>query len=120
MRLLVDEDFNNDLMRGLSARAPETDLIRVQDFVPGISDDRVLQWAFDNRRLLLTHDMKSMPRHCQHRWANGLSITGIIYVDQIINIGPAIERILFLLNETTHDDWVDRTEYVTRASVSAS
>jgi hypothetical protein len=30
-RFLVDEDFNNDLVRGLLRRCPGTDLVRVQD-----------------------------------------------------------------------------------------
>ena len=118
MRLLIDEDFNNDLMRGLLARAPKHDFVRAQDAIQGFPDDDVLQWANENQRLLLTHDTNSMPEHCQDRWVNGLSIAGIIYVEQIISIGPAIERILFLLNDTAQGDWNDRTEYVTRGTVS--
>ena len=120
MRLLFDEGLNNDLVRGLVARDPELDVVRAQDFIQGCPDDYVLEWAFYNQRVLLTHDIKSMPRHCQTRWNNRQSIAGIVFVEQIISIGPAIEQILTLLSDTEQFDWIDRTEYVTRGSVSAA
>ena len=118
MRLLLDENFDNDLMRGLLARSPEFNIIRAQDVIQGVSDSRVLQWAAEDERILLTHDMNSMPEHCQNRWDDGLSISGLIYVEQIIPIGHAIERILAILDDSDQIDWVDRVEYVTRGSIS--
>ena len=120
MRLLLDENFDNQLMRGLAARVPEFDLVRAQDVITGVPDDSVLQWAAENERILLTHDKNSMPEHCRNRWDDGHSIAGIIYVEQIIPIGHAIEQILVLLNDTEQFDWIDRTEYVTRGSISAT
>jgi hypothetical protein len=37
IRFLVDEDFNNDVVRGLLRRVPEADLARVQDLGLGAS-----------------------------------------------------------------------------------
>jgi predicted nuclease of predicted toxin-antitoxin system len=43
IRFLVDEDFNNDLVRGLLRRVPDADLVRVQDLgLRGATDDTVL------------------------------------------------------------------------------
>ena len=120
MLLLLDENFDNDLMRGLLVRAPEFNVVRVQDVIQGVTDDEVLQWAADNARILLTHDMNSMPAHCRDRWEDGLVIAGIIYVEQIIPIGTAIERILSLLKDSDPADWADRVEYVTRGGVSTA
>ena len=118
MRLLFDENFDNDLMRGLLSRAPYINSVRAQDVIQGVADDGVLQWAADDERVLLTHDVNSMPRHCRERWDDGDMIAGIIYVERIIPIGPAIERILALLNESNQADWLDRVEYVTRGGMS--
>lgn len=116
MRLLLDEDLNNNLMRGLIARQPDLDVVRAQDVIQGRPDDYVLQWASENERILITHDIRSIPTHCQTRWENGLSVAGIIYVEQIIPIGQAVERILELLHDYSPEDWVDRTAYVTRGA----
>ncbi len=57
LRLAVDENFNNDLLRGLLHRNRELDAVRVQDVGLSGADDRsVLAWAATEDRLLLTHD----------------------------------------------------------------
>ena len=51
-RFLVDEDFNNDLVRGLLRRNPRTDLLRVQDCgLCGATDDAVLVRAASEGRI---------------------------------------------------------------------
>jgi predicted nuclease of predicted toxin-antitoxin system len=58
IRFLVDEDFNNDLVRGLLRRVPEADLVRVQDLgLRGATDDTVLARAAAEGRVVLTHDV---------------------------------------------------------------
>jgi predicted nuclease of predicted toxin-antitoxin system len=57
-RFLIDEDFNNDLVRGLLRRSHRTDLVRVQDVgLRGATDDTVLAGAASEGRIVLTHDV---------------------------------------------------------------
>lgn len=57
LRLLADENFNGDIIRGLLLRQPDLDLVRVQDVdLAGAEDPDVLAWAAENNRILLTHD----------------------------------------------------------------
>ena len=44
LRLLLDEDFNNDILRGLLRRTPDIDIVRVQDIeeIAGAADPVVL------------------------------------------------------------------------------
>lgn len=45
VRLLADENFNGDIVRGLLLRRPELDLVRVQDVeLDGLEDPDVLTW----------------------------------------------------------------------------
>lgn len=57
MKWLADECFNNDIVRGLLRRSPTLDLIRAQDVaeIAGLDDQKLLAWATDNERVLLTH-----------------------------------------------------------------
>ena len=47
--LAIDENFNNDIVRGLLRRRPELDLVRIQDAgLSGADDPVVLEWAGKN------------------------------------------------------------------------
>ena len=42
----ADENFNNDIIRGLLRRNPELDIVRIQDNgLSGVDDPTVLEWA---------------------------------------------------------------------------
>jgi hypothetical protein len=46
LRFLADENFNNQIVRGILWRNPDVDIVRVQDMVSIEADDpTVLEWA---------------------------------------------------------------------------
>ncbi len=46
LRLVADENFNNDIVRGLLRRKPDLDIVRIQDAgLSGADDPAVLEWA---------------------------------------------------------------------------
>jgi predicted nuclease of predicted toxin-antitoxin system len=52
LRLLSDENFNGDIVRGLFLRQPDLDLLRVQDVGLREADDpTILNWATQNDRI---------------------------------------------------------------------
>ena len=62
--LAADENFNNDIVRGLLRRKPDLDIVRVQDAgLSGADDPTVLEWAAQERRVLLTHDVSTITHH---------------------------------------------------------
>jgi hypothetical protein len=66
LRLVSDENFNGDIVRGLLLRQPALDLYRVQDVGLEEADDpTILAWAAANNRIVVTHDQATMPE--QHR-----------------------------------------------------
>jgi predicted nuclease of predicted toxin-antitoxin system len=75
VRLLSDENFNGDIVRGLLLRRPALDLVRVFDVgLAGAEDPEVLAWAAENDRILLTHDRATMPDFAYYRIAAGLPL----------------------------------------------
>jgi len=57
IRFLADEDFDGRIVRGLFRRESDFGLVRVQDIgLRGASDEKLLEWATDNDRIVLTHD----------------------------------------------------------------
>ncbi len=73
LRLAADENFNNNIVRGLLRRNPVLDIVRIQDVgLSGADDPQVLDWAAQERRILLTHDVTTMTQYAYERIQVGL------------------------------------------------
>ena len=61
LRLLIDENVNYDILRGLIRRVPELDfLVVAQIGLAGTPDIELLRWAAQETRTIVTHDQKTM------------------------------------------------------------
>ncbi|MGH7214325.1 MAG: DUF5615 family PIN-like protein [Tepidisphaeraceae bacterium] len=106
LRLLADENFNRDIVRGLLRRAPSTDIVRVQDVgLTGIDDPGILEWAASESRVLLTHDVSTIPGFAFERVSAGRKMPGVVVMSSTISVGLAIDELLLLV-ECIHDmEW---------------
>ena len=78
LRLAVDENFNNRILRGLKRKNPELDIVRVQDAgLAGQADPGVLAWVATERRVLLTHDAATIPEYAYERIKAGQNMPGL-------------------------------------------
>jgi predicted nuclease of predicted toxin-antitoxin system len=78
IRFLVDEDFNNDLVRGVLRRLPAADVVRVQDLgMRGATDDAVLERAASEERIVLTHDVATLIGKAHERVREGRPMPGV-------------------------------------------
>jgi hypothetical protein len=113
VRFLVDEDFDNDILRGVLRKLPALDIVRVQDVgLGGQKDPVVLAWAADEDRLLLTHDVSTMTAHAIARVAAGLAMPGLFAVQQSAAIGRVIDDIE-LVAECSHEhQWEGQIQYL--------
>lgn len=99
IKLVTDENFTGDILRGLLRRLPDLDVVRVQDTeLAGEADPAILAWAAGNQRILLTHDRDTMPRCGFDRVHNGEVMPGIFLVSDHISTGQAIEEIILALH----------------------
>ena len=89
LRLAVDENFNNDIVRGLLRRRPDLDFVRLQDVgLSGAEDPSVLEWAAQERRVLLTHDVSTITRCAYDRVRAGTRMPGVFEVSQFVEVMP--------------------------------
>jgi len=113
LRLAADENFNNDIIRGLRRRIPEIDLIRIQDAgLSGADDPTVLEWAAQEGRILLTHDVSTITRHAYDRVGRGLPMPGVFEVGRSIPIGTAIEDLILLDQCGLEGEWDGQVRYL--------
>ncbi|MBC8099408.1 MAG: DUF5615 family PIN-like protein [Armatimonadetes bacterium] len=113
IRFLCDENFNGKIVRGLQARQPDIDLVRVQDTeLYGVDDPTVLAWAAHEGRILLTHDLDTMTHHANERIAQGLPMAGVIFVSDSVTIATVIEDLLAVLGASEASEWENRTDFL--------
>lgn len=109
LRLLADENFNDDIVRGVLRRKPDLDIIRLRDTgLTGAIDPDNLEWCARNNRILLTHDRASMSDHAYKRVAAGDALTGVFIFKDRLPIQRVIEEILLLDACSEQEDWQGR------------
>jgi hypothetical protein len=114
VKWLADENFRNSIIRGILRRAPDFDIIRVQD-VPQISggdDPAMLAWATTNGRVVLTHDLSTMIPAMHEQCRSASLCTPIVLVQDSLPIGPVIEDILLLDTCSVESDWSPGVVYL--------
>lgn len=113
LRFLSDENFNNQIVRGILRRRPKTDIVRVQDAGLSKTDDRViLEWAAQKGRILLTHDVETMTRYAYERVQAGLEMPGVFEISRSVPIGLAIEEIILIAEGSFEDEWEGQVQYL--------
>ncbi len=99
MKFLADENLDNNIVRGLLRRNPDINIVRVQDVeLSGQDDPTVLEWAAQENRILLTHDVATITRYAYERMAENKPMPGVIEVNSDASIGRVIEDLLLLLS----------------------
>ncbi len=111
--LAADENFNNDILRGLLRRDPSLDIVRVQDVgLAHASDPVVLEWAAQANRVLLTHDRNTVTKFAYQRVVDGKPMPGVIEVDRSVPMNVAIDDILLLALLSDKGEWEGQIIYL--------
>jgi hypothetical protein len=113
IRLLSDENFNNNIVRGVRLRLPDIDLVRVQDVgLSGVDDPTVLEWAAGNQRILLTHDVSTITVFAYERVRAGMAMPGVFEVSRTVALRSAIYDIVLLATCSEDGEWEGQVQYL--------
>lgn len=113
LRLAADENFNYTIVRGLLRRAPQLDIVRIQDVDLSRADDpTVLEWAAQEGRVLLTHDVETLTFYAYERVRNGQVMPGVFEVSRKIALGQVIDDVLLLVEASNHGEWEGLIRYL--------
>jgi hypothetical protein len=96
--LLIDENFNQRILRGLMRAVPGLDFVLIQDVgLRGCADPVVLAWAAEQKRVLVTHDLKTIPKHAYERIHDQLPMPGVISLPDSMTIRQSVEELKLLV-----------------------
>lgn len=113
LRLIADENPRAPIVRGVMRRLPILDMVRVADIgLRQTPDPIILEWAAGEGRLVVTHDVNTMPRHAYDRVRAGLRMPGLIVVPQDLPIGTSVEELVTLIECSRDDEWDRRVIFL--------
>lgn len=106
MRFLADENFNNEIVRGLVRRVPKVEIIRAQDTeLAGEPDQVLLEWAAKYGYIILSHDLNTMRGLFCERIKAGLPVLTLFLVDANKPIGPVIESLELIIGASEASEY---------------
>lgn len=113
-RLLTDENFDHDILRGLCIRfSGEIDLLVSRAVgLPGVGDPQLRAWATSDERILLTHDRNTIPKHAYQRVINAEPMPGVFVVPQALPVGKAIEELIMIMQCSEQSEWQNVVQYI--------
>jgi len=105
LALLADECFKVQIQTGLRRRVPDIDLVSVQELdIRSLDDAAILERAALEKRVLLTHDVNTVPHFAFKRLEAGRPMPGVVVVPDQMAIGQAIEELVVLVELGTDQD----------------
>lgn len=113
LRLLIDENFDQRILRGLRLQIPGLDYVIVQETeLRGIKDPPLLAWAAGQQRIIVTHDVNTLPQYAYERIRDGESVVGVIIVPEDLAIGIAIEELAMMIECSKPAELENQVKYL--------
>lgn len=109
VRFLADADLNKAILNGVIRREPAVDFLSAQAaHLRGMLDPEVLAFAAAQHRVLVSHDVGSMPVHFGAFKRSGKRSPGVFLIPQSLDVGGAIDELLLVWQASDATDWEDR------------
>ena len=113
IRFLADENLKGSIVSGLQRRNPHLDIVRAQDVgLTGASDEALLEWAARQKRILLTHDIRTVTRAAYRRLERGATLSGVLLVRDGLPALAVIEELLLIAECSAQAEWEGAVDYL--------
>jgi Domain of unknown function (DUF5615) len=108
IRFLADANFNQRIVAGLLLREPRVDFELPQNVIPEkMADPQVLELGAARGRIIVTHDVRTMPGHFSDFVASQIC-PGLILIPKKMPIGQAIEELLLIWHVSESAEWINK------------
>jgi predicted nuclease of predicted toxin-antitoxin system len=113
VRFLADADLNKVIVSGVLRREPSLDFLTAQAAgLRGMRDPEVLALAAGQQRVLVSHDVGTMPAHFRAFRRAGKRSSGVFLIPQNLDVAAAIDELLLIWLASEAADWEDRLEWL--------
>lgn len=113
VRFLADADIIRAIVNGVLRREPSVDFLTAAPAgLHGLKDPEVLALAAASQRVLVSHDVGTMPAHFRAYRQAGRTSAGVLLVRQSLDIGTAIDELHLVWLASEAEDWVNRLAWL--------
>ena len=113
VRFQADADLNKAILNGVLRREPSLDFQTAHAAgLRGLNDSEVLVLAARQQRVLVSHDVGTMPAHFLNFKNAGNHSCGVFLIPQSLDVGTAIEELLLIWFASDASEWTDRLEWL--------
>jgi Domain of unknown function (DUF5615) len=108
LRYQADADLNQAIVTGTLRKEPRIDFqTAFEADLEGVKDPEVLAIAAAQRRILVSHDRRTMPAEFAEFMTHQPS-AGVIIVSRRLPIDVVIEELLMIWAASIAEEWIDR------------
>ncbi|MGA3168851.1 MAG: DUF5615 family PIN-like protein [Terriglobia bacterium] len=112
IKFLADENLRRAIVLGLRRREPSANFVQAYEAGAAGKDDlTVLQIAAEQNRILVSHDLRTMPQHFRHFVARQTS-PDIILIPQKLPLSTAIEQLVMIWVASEAEEWVNQVRFL--------
>jgi hypothetical protein len=109
VRFLADADLNKAVVSGVLRREPSLDFLAAQAAgLRRMTDPEVLALAAQQQRVLVSHDVGTMPAHFRAFRNAGKHSSGLFLIPQSLDVGTAIGELVLIYLASEASEWEDR------------
>lgn len=113
LKLLIDENLDQRILRGVQLRIPGLEYTVVQETsLAGAEDAALLEWAAVDPHVLVTHDRNTMIKAAFDRIRSGQKTAGLVVVKKELPLTRAIEDLVLLVECSTEADFEDQVVFI--------
>jgi hypothetical protein len=113
VRFLADADLDKAIVSGVLRREPSIDFQTAHAAgLRGMQDPEVLALAAGQQRILVSHDVGSMPAHFRKFRNDGKHSAGVFLVPQSLEVGTAIGELLLVWLASEASEWENHLEWL--------
>jgi Domain of unknown function (DUF5615) len=113
VRFLADADLNKAIVSGVLRREPSIDFLTAHAAgLRRMKDPEVLALAAEQQRVLVSHDVGTMPAHFRAFRNAGKQSAGVFLIPQALDMGIAIDELLLIWIASEAAEWENRLEWL--------
>ncbi|MBU1299562.1 MAG: DUF5615 family PIN-like protein [Bacteroidetes bacterium] len=108
IRFQADADLNQIIVLATIRNEPAIDFqTSFAGGLVGLKDKDVLALAAKDKRVLVTHDRRTMPKYF-YEFITADKSPGLIVIPQYLSIASAVENLILLWSATDDSEWINR------------
>ena len=112
IRFQADADFNQNIVTGILRREPTIDFqTAIAAALSGLTDREVLELAAQQGRILVSHDLKTMPNYFA-QFITTQTSPGVIIVSKKLAISEVVETLILIWSASSAEEWVNRIAFL--------